>query len=137
MATLNGFLNPKKISTIKVAISDRFCDENGSPLEWELRCLSGEEIQAVQNECVTIKRNGKKTDTQFDNNKFQDYLMAKSVITPNPNASDLQDAYGVKDATKVFGKMLTGAEYLELYTKVSEINGLNKNIEDLVEEAKN
>lgn len=137
MATLNGFLNPKKIETVKIAISDRFCDDNGKPLEWELRAIDGDEMTQIQNECMTVKQIGNQTKTEIDNSKFQSLMLAKSVINPNPNAADLQDAYGVKEPSKVFGKMLTGAEYLSLYTKVAEINGLTKDITKLVEEAKN
>ena len=133
MATLNGFLNPKKIETVKTVISDRFCDENGEPLEWTLRCVSGEEITNIQNECTTVNKNG----TSVDTDRFQGLLLAKSVMVPDPRAADLQDAYGVTDATKVFGKMLTGAEYLKLVTKVTDINGLDKDLESLVQEAKN
>lgn len=133
MATLNGFLNPKKIETVKTVISDRFCDENGEPLEWTLRCVSGEEITNIQNECTTVNENG----TSVDTDRFQGLLLAKSVMVPDPRAADLQDAYGVTDATKVFGKMLTGAEYLKLVTKVTDINGLDKDLESLVQEAKN
>lgn len=133
MATLNGFLNPKKIETVKLVVSDRFCDENGEPLEWTLRCVSGEEITNIQNECTTVNKNG----TSVDTDRFQGLLLAKSVMVPDPNAADLQDAYGVTDATKVFGKMLTGAEYLKLVTKVTDINGLDKDLESLVQEAKN
>lgn len=137
MATLNGFLNPKKIETVKFPLSDRFCDEDGTPLDWEIRCLSGEEIQKIQNECTVSKQIGNKVKTDFDSDKFQDLILAKSVMTPDPNAADLQDAVGVKTPDKVFGKMLTGNEYLTLYTKVANINGLDKNIEDLVNTAKN
>ena len=133
MATLNGFLNPKKIETVKLVVSDRFCDENGAPLEWELRCISGEEITKIQNECSVVGKNGASVDT----GRFQGMLLAKSVVTPNPNAADLQDAYGVKDPESVFGKMLTGAEYLALVTEASKINGLDKDITALVKEAKN
>ncbi len=133
MATLNGFLHPKKIDTVKTVISDRFCDENGEPLEWVLRCVSGEEITNIQNECTTVNKHG----TSVDTDRFQGLLLAKSVITPNPNAADLQDAYGVTEASKVFGKMLTGAEYLKLVTEVTGINGLDKDLESLVQDAKN
>ena len=137
MATLNGFLNPKKIETVKMAVSDRFCDENGKPLDWEIRAIDGDEMTQIQNECMIVKQIGNQTKTEIDNKKFKNLLLAKSVINPNPNAADLQDAYGVKEPSKVFGKMLTGAEYLSLYTKVAEINGLTKDLTKLVNEAKN
>lgn len=137
MATLNGFLNPKKIETVKFALSDRFCDEDGTPLDWEIRCLSGEEVQAVQDECMVSKQAGNKITPELDTKKFQAYMLVKSVMTPNPNAADILDAYGVKDPEKLFGKMLTGAEYLTLFNKVSEVNGLNKDLDSLITEAKN
>ena len=134
MATLNGFLNPQKIETAKVVISDRFCGDDGEPLEWELRCVSGEEIAAIQDKCSSLGKDGK---MKFDNGKFQNELLARSVVDPNPNAADIQDAYGVTDAARLFGKMLTGAEYLALYTKAAEINGLNKDLGAMVQDAKN
>ena len=137
MATLNGFLNPKKIETEKFILSDRFCDEEGNPLYWEVRCMSGNEIKEIQNKCVVTKQIGNKTHTDMDVEKFQDMVLAKSVMTPDPNASDLLDAYGVQDPCHIFGTMLTGEEYLSLYAKVSAVNGLNKNIENLVDEVKN
>ena len=133
MATLNGFLNPKKIETVKTVISDRFCDENGEPLEWTLRCVSGEEITNIQNECTTVNKNG----TSVDTDRFQGLLLAKSVMVPDPRAADLQEAYGVTDTTEVLGKMLTGGKCLKLVTKVTDINGLDKDLESLVQEAKN
>lgn len=137
MATLSGFLNPKKIETVSFALSDRFVDENGEPLEWKIRCVSGDEIKTIQNACTKTIRTGNKTRTEFDTQKFQDCILAAAVVEPNPNAADLLDAYGVMSPEKIFGKMLTGAEYLKLFSEVSRINGLNEDFNSLVEEAKN
>lgn len=138
MATLSGFLNPKKVSTEKFVLSDRFCDENNTPCEWEIRCLSGDEIMDVQNASTIEKKIGDKVKTELDIKKYQKMLLAKSVMTPDPNAADLQEAYGVKGfAMDVFPQMLTADEFNLLFAKVSRINGLDKDISKLVGKAKN
>ena len=40
--SLSAFLaeNAKKIETIKYAVSDRFVDDNGDAIEWEVKCIT-------------------------------------------------------------------------------------------------
>ena len=56
---------------------------------------------------------------------------------PNPADTELLNAYGVTAPEELFGQMLTGAEFLQLYTQVAHVNGLDKDISELVQDAKN
>ena len=135
--SLSGFLNPKKIECAKVVVSDRFCDDNGNPIEWELRPISGKEITEIQGRCAVVRHENGKARTEFDNEKFQQLLVFRSVVYPNPADTELLNAYGVTAPEELFGQMLTGAEFLQLYTQVAHVNGLDKDISELVQDAKN
>ena len=50
---------------------------------------------------------------------------------------DLQDSYGVMGAEELLKVMLLPGEYANYLGKVQEICGFDKNMNDLVEEAKN
>lgn len=135
--SLAGFLNPKKIEYAKVVVSDRFCDDNGGSIEWELRPISGKEITEIQGQCAVIKRVNGKAKTEFNNEKFQALLVSRSVVYPDPANAELLSMYGVTAPEELFGQMLTGAEFLQLYTQVAHVNGLDKDINELVQDAKN
>lgn len=133
--SLDAFLNPKKVSTIKFTVSDRFIDANGDAQLWEARPLSGEELSAIQNEC--LKPGTKSTGTTLDTKLYQSKIIAASVVFPPADSAELLTAYKAQRPEELFGKMLTGAEYQALFAKISQLNGLDKDISELVTEAKN
>lgn len=40
--------NVEQVENKKIVISKRFKDENGNPLEWEIRAITAEENEAIQ-----------------------------------------------------------------------------------------
>ena len=54
MGGLSAFMAPnvKKPENVKVVVSDRFVDEDGKPIEWEVRCISSEENEVLQRDCI-------------------------------------------------------------------------------------
>lgn len=138
MGTLKGFLNPKKVENIKYVVSDRFVDDNGNPLEWELRALSARETEMLQAECSNkpTKQRGS-SNVDLDITLYTKKMVARCVVNPDLNEIDIQDTYGVSCAEDVLGNMLTSGEYALLSKKLLEINGFNENFEDEVREAKN
>ena len=63
--------------------------------------------------------------------------MAASVVSPDLDAVDIQDAYGASSARELIDKMLLAGERNRLLEAVNEINGLDKSLDDMVKEAKN
>ena len=131
---IDAFLNPVKPENIRVVISNRFKDENGNPVEWELRALSQDENNALMKKYT--KRDKKGTET-FDRTSYVAALTAAGVVEPDLNNAKLQDAYGVLGADKLLCKMLLIGEYGELVSKVQELSGLDQDINVAIEEAKN
>ena len=43
METLKNFLHPKRKENIRFVLSDSFVDEQGNPLEWEMRQIKAKE----------------------------------------------------------------------------------------------
>ena len=52
-------------------------------------------------------------------------------------SDELQRAYGVIGESKLLAKMLYVGEYADLMKEVQELSGLDKDINDDIEEAKN
>ncbi|MDM9734700.1 phage portal protein, partial [Clostridioides difficile] len=67
MSNLSAFLsqNAIKNENVMYVASDRFLDEEGKPIKWELRVLSSEEDEALRRKCTkrvkVIGNNGKHT----------------------------------------------------------------------------
>ena len=138
MKNLDAFLNPKKVETRKVAISNRFIDpETGKPIEWEIGVISAKKTNELQDECTITKRINGKSETDFNTGKYMNLLVTHSVVYPELNNKELQDAYGVKGAENLLGVMLTGSELQRLQNAVNEINDFDKTFDELVSEAKN
>lgn len=141
MSQFNAFMagNVEKVENKKVVISNRFKDENGNPIPWEIRALSAAENDELQRHCmVNVPVPGKKNQfsRELDQVKYTAMLLTSSVVYPSLDDEELQNSYGVMGADALLRKML----YLHEYNKLAEeVSGLIKNegLGELVETAKN
>ena len=121
----------------KVVVSERFKDENGKPLEWEIRSITVDEDDAIRKECTKrvpiVGKKGQFTQ-DFDSNTYILKLTATSIVNPNLNNEQLQNSWGVMSATQLLSKMLYADEYNALTEVIAE--GV-KTFQEDVEEAKN
>ena len=133
MGSLVAFLNPVKTENKEVIISDRF-QENGKPVPFVIR-----PITQAENEDLIKKH--RKVDKQgveiFNRIQYQQELTAVAVVEPNLNDETLQKQYGVLGASKLLSAMLYVGEYANLLEQVQKLSGLNTNINDDIEAAKN
>ena len=49
MKSLNRFLNPVRKPNKKFVLSSAFVEEDGTPIEWEMRALSAKECKEISN----------------------------------------------------------------------------------------
>ncbi len=133
---LNAFLaqNALKIENEKHVISERFIDNEGKPIPWEIRALSEEENQALRKSATKVVSHKRYIVPETDYDLYLARMTAEAVVFPNLKDAELQKSYGVLGADELLGKMLTAGEYAKLLEVVQEVNGFNR---DLVEEAKN
>lgn len=126
--------NKKTTDTVKFAASKAFVDENGKPVEWEIKPLKSREADKIRSECNTYGKGGKvKSDTA----KFNRAVAAACTVFPNLNDAELQDSYEVMGAEELITEMLDkDGEFQAYVKKCLEVSGYENNAE-LVEEAKN
>jgi hypothetical protein len=136
MGGLNLFLKEHKIEegNVKYAASVSFRDEDGKPIEWELKPLKTREAENIRAQCNEVKGGKVKTDTA----KFNRMVAAACTVYPNLKSSELQDSYGVMGAENLITEMLDNdGEYQRYVQKCLEVSRYNKSDMDLVDEAKN
>lgn len=139
MSGLNAFLNQNaiKAENEEHVISNRFVNEKGNPIPWEIRALSAEEDEALRKSCTKKIRNKGLVTQETDYNAYLTKLITECVVFPNLKDKELQESYGVLGADKLIKAMLTSGEYAKLLEKVQLVNGFDIEMEELVEEAKN
>ncbi len=133
MSSLRAFLQPIKAENEEVIISDRFV-EDGKVVPFTIRAIDQDENEEI------IKRNtkrNKKGEEKFEQASYVADLVSSSVVFPDLNDSELQRAYGVIGASKLLKKMLLVGEFATLSAKVQKISGIDTDINDEIEEAKN
>ena len=140
--SLSAFLaeNVEKVENVKFVVSKRFKDENGVPVPWEIRPITGNEDEAIRKSCVKrVQVPGKRNQftQETDYNMYLGKLAVACVVFPNLNDQELQDSYKVMGAEALLKTMLTPGEYADLLTKIQEVCGFDTTIQDEVEEAKN
>ena len=142
MSNLTAFLaqNAIKVENVKYVASNRFVNEDGKPLEWEIASITSEEDELLRKTCtkrvpVPGKRNMFTPETDF--NSYITKQAVKCTLFPNLNDVELQNSYGVMGADQLLKVMLTPGEYADYISKVQEVNGFEVTLEDAVEEAKN
>ncbi|MFC5703185.1 phage portal protein [Cohnella faecalis] len=119
-------------------VSERFKDKAGKPIPWKLRSMTEEENEECR-KAATRKVKGKYGQQTVETNS-DDYLaklVVSSVTFPNLKNADLQKSYGVMGAESLLRKMLRPGEYSSIVQKVQELNGFDKDLNDLIEEVKN
>ncbi len=140
--SLSAFLaeNAEKVENVKFVVSKRFKDENGVPVPWEIRPITGNEDEVIRKSCVKrVQVPGKRNQftQETDYNMYLGKLAVACVVFPNLNDQELQDSYKVMGAEALLKTMLTPGEYADLLTKIQEVCGFDTTIQDEVEEAKN
>jgi len=142
MSNLSAFLkkNKKVRENVFYAASADFTDENGAPVQWELRPVSTVENDRIREECTAEirEKKGGAVRHKLNQNLYMAKLACASIIFPNLNDAALQDSYGVKTPEALLKEMLDNpGEYADLLARVSEISGFDRDAAEEIEEAKN
>ena len=133
MSSLQAFLNPIQAENKEVVVSNRF-QENGKVVPFTIKPISQEENKQL---IKKYSKKDKKGNETFDRTEYVSELTASAVVFPDLSNAELQKAYGVLGASALLQKMLYVGEYAELAQAVQELSGLDKDINEDVEEAKN
>ncbi len=133
MGSLNAFLHPIQVENKEVIVSDRFVD-GGKTVPFIIRPVTQEENKYL---IKKFTKKDKKGTESFDRAEYVQAMTASAVVFPDLTNAELQKAYGVMGESALLQKMLYVGEYATLAQAIQEISGLDKNINDEIEEAKN
>lgn len=138
---LQAFLveNAIKAENVKYVASKRFLNDKKEPMDWELKVLTSDENEALQNSCKKKEfvPGSRQTSTSMDQDKYAVTLICECVVYPNLNSAQLQESYGVVGAEALVKKMLTPGEYTDLYMAVTQANGFQVGMDEKIKQAKN
>lgn len=133
MSSLSAFLNPIKVENKEIVVSERF-QEDGNAVPFVIRPVTQEENEEILRR---HKKRDKKGNETFDQIGYSHDIAATAVVSPDLENAELQKAYGVLGKEKLLKKMLLIGEFTTLGEAVRELSGLDKDINDDIEEAKN
>ena len=134
MSSLSAFLNPVQAENKEVIVSERF-RENGKTVPFVIRPITQQENETLMKKHRSVyKKSGVE---QFNRISYNRELTAMAVVEPDLNNAELQKRYGVLGADKVLSAMLYVGEYGTLMEAVQELSGLDQDINEDMDEAKN
>jgi len=133
MSSLNAFLHPIQVENKEVIVSNRFA-EDGKTVPFIIKPITQEENKMLIKKYTKKDKKGNET---FDRTEYVSALTANAVVFPDLSSTGLQKAYGVLGESALLQKMLYVGEYAELAQEVQELSGLNKDINEDIEEVKN
>lgn len=139
---LSAFLaeNALAVENVKFAASKRFMGDDGKPMLWEIKTITGTEDEALRKSCakrvpIPGKKNQYQKETDYD--MYLGKLAVACTVFPDLNNKELQDSYKVMGADALLKAMLTPGEYADYVQKVQEVCGFDTSLQDEVDEAKN
>lgn len=139
---LSAFLaeNSLAVENMEFAASKRFMGDDGKPMLWEIKAITGTEDEALRKSCtkrvpIPGKKNQYQKETDYD--MYLGKLAVACTVFPDLNNKELQDSYKVMGADALLKTMLTPGEYADYVQKVQEVCGFDTSLQDEVDEAKN
>lgn len=133
MSSLSAFLHPEQTENREIVVSERF-KENGKVVPFIIRPITQKENEGLIKKHT---RRDKKGNEHFDRVSYNQNLVAAAVVSPNLEDTELQAVYGTLGADKTLTAMLYVGEFATLMEAVQELSGLDKDINEEIEEAKN
>lgn len=135
MNNLKAFLNPIKQENKEVIVSKRFVDEDGKPVPFVIRPISEKENDFLMKKYT--KKDSKSGRETLNRTEYAHALVAAAVVSPDLKNAELQQAYGVLGEANLLITMLNIGEFATLSEEVSKLSGLDTDINEDIEEAKN
>lgn len=139
MSGFERFMKSNKLPRVNAffCATQSLRDENGDPLEWEIKPLTTREAEAIRMDCTKCVRTENGMQTVLDGD-FVARLCAAAVVYPDLKDAQLQDSYGVFTPQDLLLELLDSpGEFNALAGFVREQSGLDISVAKLAEEAKN
>lgn len=138
MSTLQEFLNSNLVDglTEEVAISSRFKDKDGNLLKFKIKAMSGSEYEDIRKKCMRIAAKGKRS-VEMDLRKMNNTIVIENTLDPSFKDAESIKKVGCANPEEYLEKVLLAGEIAELANQIQQLSGFNRDINDLMDEAKN
>ena len=120
--------------------TESLCDENGKPLEWEIRALTTKETEAIrERNTIDIPISGKPgMYRQKLTKNYVPSLICAAIVKPNLHDEELLDSYEVNTPQELIVEMIDNPdEYAKLLQFVQSYSGIKSSMDEEITEAKN
>lgn len=140
--SISAFLKKNKIVKANAffAATKSLCDDQGKPIEWEIKPITTKENEDIQNKClVNVSVPGKPGQSvqRLDPTKYIKRLIAASVVFPDLLNAELQDSYGVSTPESLVQEMVDNSGEWNAFAQfINDFNGFTPIQED-IDTAKN
>ena len=139
--SLQAFLSKdkrdRKNQIVEYIASEDFKDQEGKPVPFKIKPIGFGEFSAIREQNSKTEIKNKQIIKQTNEGATTLALCAKCVVYPDLKNAELQDFYGVMNEIDLLDSMLDFKEIELLSNKIMEISGLNQDVNELKEEAKN
>ncbi|KAA0944071.1 phage portal protein [Sporosarcina sp. ANT_H38] len=103
-----------------------------------LRSLESREGDVISDQSFKNKPGKKgKQERVFDAIKYNRDICVASIVHPDLGDVELQESYGVRGADNLYSVMFSLGEANHILEKVTELSGLDEDINDHIDEVKN
>lgn len=143
MSKFARFMKKNKIlkANTTYAPTKSLLDENGEPVKFTIRPLSTREEGDIRDACtIDVPITGKPNmyRPRLNTTKYLAKTLCACIVDPDLHNKELQDSYGVMSPEELIKEMIDDpGEYQDFATFVQTYTGIDKSLEDEVEEAKN
>lgn len=137
MKSLQEFLNSNPVEGItkEVAISDRLKDENGNFFKFKIKAMTNDEYNEAVKKANKI--NGDDGKIEFNSKLYMDMVVINNTLEPNFKDAESIKKLGLATPEQYLGKVMLAGEIAALAKEINKLSGFNKNMDALIEEAKN
>jgi hypothetical protein len=140
MSMLQAFLNANPVDglTDDVAVSERFKGPDGKLLKFKIRVMTDKEFESYRKQAMTITAGRKKgRQVEMDMSRFNGLMVINHTVDPNfKDASSIQ-AMGCTAPEEYLAKVLLPGEIVQLAAEIQRLSGFDRDMDELVDEAKN
>ena len=114
--------NNIKIENVKYIASNRFKNENGEVIEWELKVLDNKKVDELRNRFSSRSYVNHKEEFKFNSEEFMKVFVTEAIVFPNLTDKDLQDSYGVFSPYELLQEILTVGELTRLTEYINNLH---------------
>lgn len=112
----------------------------GRKRKMRFKAIGATRADEIRKDCRNVKFIKGQKIVETDQDKYLEKVIVETTVYPDLKNAELQSNWGVMGAVELLQAMkskMTDGEYSSWSNVVSEINGYDKELQELIEEAKN